>query len=106
MIGVSRELQHALDAQVVREFRRRALSFAVRYERPAPVTVQITRAAQPRETLDDMLTRILRDDNRTPLGPDVDRAQLIAIGRQYLDDAGYDAAPTTNTPAPATEAAA
>lgn len=89
VLGVSRDVQRAIHVgKTLKQIRRRCLSFALRCEQPAAI-MATSGAVRKRESLDDMMRRILMDATRTPLPAHIDRAQLMERAQTYLDEASY-----------------
>ena len=83
--NVPRPLAHALDHGALRALRAQALHFQLDLRRPEPAlrTVGVG-APGSRVQLPDLVADYL---GRRPLDADLDRARLVALGREYLDAA-------------------
>jgi len=83
--NVPRQLAHGLDHGALRALRAQALHFQLDLRRPEPVQRAVGSGAPGgRAPLPDLVTEYL---SRRPLDADLDRARLVALGREYLEAA-------------------
>jgi DNA repair exonuclease SbcCD nuclease subunit len=81
---VPRILAHRLDHAALREIRARALHFQLELRRPEPVRSRVgVGAPGPRRTLPDLVAEYLE---RRPMDADLDRARLVTLGREVLEN--------------------
>ncbi len=80
---VPRPIARDLDHGMIREFKARALHFHLDTRRPEARHQVGVGAPGTRQTLTELLADYL---GRRPLDAEVDRDQLIALGRRYLDE--------------------
>jgi exonuclease SbcD len=80
--NVPRTLAHALDHGALRSLRADALHFQLDLRRPETVRTVGMGAPGSRLPLADLVADYL---GRRPLDADLDRARLVALGREYLD---------------------
>ncbi len=81
--NVPRQLAHELDHAALRALRAQALHFQLDLRRPEPAQRTVGMGAPGRGMLlPDLVAEYL---GRRPLDADLDRARLIALGRQYLE---------------------
>lgn len=79
---VTRELSRALNQKALRDYKYRALNFALDMRRPDVTRVVIRGQARQRASLEQRLAEFLKDK---PLAPDVDRTSLEAMANAYLE---------------------
>jgi len=80
--NVPRALAHAIDHALVRELKAQALHFHLDLRRPEPAhRATGVGAPGPRRTMPDVVADYL---GRRPLDSDLDRARLVALGREYV----------------------
>jgi hypothetical protein len=81
--NVPRSLAHALDHGALRALRAAALHFHLDLRRPAPARRTVAAGApMARRTLPEVVAEYLE---RRPLDADLDRARLVTLGRQTMD---------------------
>jgi hypothetical protein len=81
--NVPRTLAHALDHAAIRALRAEALHFHLDLRRPAPATRPVgVGGPGPRRTLSQVVVDYLA---RRPIDAELDRARLVALGRETMD---------------------
>ena len=95
---IPRSVARELDHRMVREFKRRALHFALDLRKPEPARRDVAGAPTRRPAVMEVVRAQLRERQ---IPPDLDRERLIELGMQYLNDADAFpvAAPAAVTPA-------
>jgi DNA repair protein SbcD/Mre11 len=81
---VPRHVARELDQKALREFKRRALHFHLDTRRPEMARAAVSGAPGRRATLTETVEHYL---SRRPLDSGVDRAALVSLGLQYLQEA-------------------
>jgi DNA repair exonuclease SbcCD nuclease subunit len=81
--NVSSALAHALNHEALRPWRAAALHLHLDLRRPEPFGREVGMGAPGRHALPDLVAEFL---GRRPLDADLDRARLVALGREYLDE--------------------
>ncbi len=93
VLNVPRPLAHALDHASLRALKSAALHFHLDLRRPEPVEREVGMGAPgTRLPLAELVAQYL---GRRPLDADLDRARLIALGREYLALVERDVAEAT-----------
>ena len=93
---IPRQVSRELDHRVIREYKKRALSFVLDPRKPEVARRDVAGAPARRPSVAD----VVREQLRTREIPaDLDRDALVALGMKYLADA--DAFPASNAPAAA-----
>ena len=94
---IPRSVARELDHRMVREFKRRALHFALDLRKPEPTRRDAAGAPARRPAV----TEVVREQLRTRQIPrDLDRERLVELGMQYLDAADvFPSSPAAGTPA-------
>ncbi len=87
--NVPRETAHALDHGAIRALRAQALHFQLDLRRPEVARYSGSGAPTARMPLAELVTEYL---GRRPLDADLDRGQLVALGREYLELVDREAA--------------
>ncbi len=82
--GVARGLRRALDEKALKEFKHRALNFALDARTAESVRVVVGGGISREQTLDQRVRGALE---KWPLPPDLDRGQFVALGMGYLSQA-------------------
>jgi DNA repair exonuclease SbcCD nuclease subunit len=95
---ISRSVARELDHRMLRDFKRRALHFALDLRKPEATRRDVSGAPTRRPAVMDVVREQLR---ARQIPPDLDRDRLVDLGMRYLSDA--DAFPTA-TPAAVTPA--
>jgi DNA repair exonuclease SbcCD nuclease subunit len=95
---IPRSVARELDHRMLRDFKRRALHFALDLRKPEPARRDAAGAPARRPAVMDVVREQL---SVRPIPPDLDRQRLVALGMQYLDeaDAFHVAAPAAVPPA-------
>ena len=81
--NVPSALAHALNHEALRPWRAAALHLHLDLRRPEPFGREVGMGAPGRRALPDLVAEYL---GRRPLDADLDRARLVALGREYLDE--------------------
>lgn len=86
VINVPRHIVRELDHVALRDYRKRAMHFHLDTRRPEPISRKRTGEGSPgrRATLPELLAERLQE---RPLPPGIDRAHLVTLGLQYLQQA-------------------
>lgn len=87
--NVPREIAHGLDHAAIRALRAQALHFQLDLRRPEVTRYVGSGVPTSRMPLADLVADYL---GRRPLDADLDRARLVALGREYLDLVDREAA--------------
>lgn len=84
--NVARHIVRELDHVALRDYRKRAMHFHLDTRRPEPLSRKRTGEGSPgrRATLPELLAERLQE---RPLPPGIDRAKLVTLGLQYLQQA-------------------
>jgi hypothetical protein len=85
LFDVSRGTARALDHAAVRSYKARALHFQLDVRRPTAPRVQAPGTPGRRQTIPETVREFLE---RRPLDADLDRADLVRLGVEYVDQAG------------------
>jgi exonuclease SbcD len=94
---IARSVARELDHRMVRDFKRRALHFALDLRKPEPARRDVAGAPTRRPAVMEVVRAQLRERQ---IPPDLDRERLVELGMRYLDeaDAFPTAAPAAVTP--------
>ena len=95
---ISRSVARELDHRMLRDFKRRALHFALDLRKPEATRRDVSGAPARRPAVMDVVREQLR---ARQIPPDLDRDRLVDLGMQYLNeaDAFPTAAPAAGSPA-------
>lgn len=88
VFDVSRSAARDLDHAAIRAFKARALHFQLDLRRPELQRVEVSGAPARRQTLPETVQEFLE---RRPLDADLDRAEFVRLGVEYVATAGPDA---------------
>jgi exonuclease SbcD len=85
LFDVSRGTARALDHAAVRSYKARALHFQLDVRRPTAPRVEASGTPGRRQTIPETVREFLE---RRPLDADLDRADLVRLGVEYVEQAG------------------
>jgi hypothetical protein len=81
---IPRQVAKELDMKAIREYKRRALSFALDTRKPEQARVDAAGAPARRPSVSEVVREQLK---ARPIPPDLDRTTLVDLGLRYLNEA-------------------